>query len=341
MKQDSEYKFTPLSEPTPIAEQVWPQGTLPVVATGTATYNHEPYIRDCIEGILMQKTTFPVRVCIFEDCSIDETAVIIKEYEEKYPNLFRIFYQPVNTYGTSNRQMALKPYREARNAAKYIAFCEGDDYWTDSYKLQKQVDLMESNLECSMCVAQTEWTKDGNLVHVSGIGNKLEYDFYDILNEIYFHTSTYLIRKKCLDIYHSAHPKLRDGDTSMRYFLSDLGPLILLNEKVSVYRITGQGIWTSISDKNKMLWQIRVKKSFYYYFKPKYKIDFVKKIIEDYFQLITVDYKNVSLVEFFSTLFSLLFWSFKKPTHFFQILKRKLKYKFQKEKIGKENIVSN
>ena len=128
-----------LKEPSPITEQIWPEGTTPMVSISCLTYNHENYIRDAIEGFLMQKTTFPVRIVIFEDCSTDNTASIIKEYEDKYPNLFSTFYQPVNTWGKEIRQEALKPFRKSLYSAKYIALCEGDDYWTDPLKLQKQV----------------------------------------------------------------------------------------------------------------------------------------------------------------------------------------------------------
>lgn len=142
-----------LKSPTSIKEQSWPEGTKPIVGTGTLTFNHAAFIRDCLEGILMQKTTFPVQIYIFDDCSTDGTREIVQEYEEKYPHIIKGFYPEENSYGKPWRKKSMQPYLNARSKVKYIALCEGDDYWTDPLKLQKQVDFLEENPDYSLCVS--------------------------------------------------------------------------------------------------------------------------------------------------------------------------------------------
>jgi len=141
-------------EPIPISEQVWPEGILPLVSICSITYNHEPFIRECIEGFLMQKTTFPVEILLHDDASTDNTANIIREYEAKYPNIIKPIYQSENQY--SQGIGISMTYQFPRAKGKYIALCEGDDYWTDPLKLQKQVDFLEANPEYSLCVGGFE-----------------------------------------------------------------------------------------------------------------------------------------------------------------------------------------
>jgi glycosyltransferase involved in cell wall biosynthesis len=143
--------YIPLSEPIPITEQIWPEGTKPLVCTRTMTYNHEIFIRECIEGILSQKTTFPVRVCIHDDASTDKTAEIVREYQERYPNLIWAYYQKENSYRSPNKIEMRAEFMGWSYEGKYQALCEGDDYWTDSLKLQDQCEVLENNNNIIIC----------------------------------------------------------------------------------------------------------------------------------------------------------------------------------------------
>lgn len=123
-----------------------------LVAIKCAVYNHEPYLRDCLEGFVMQQTNFPFVAIVHDDASTDNSAAIIREYEEKYPDIIKPIYETENQY--SKRDGSLERIMNAAieaTGAKYIAMCEGDDYWTDPLKLQKQVDFMEANPEYGLC----------------------------------------------------------------------------------------------------------------------------------------------------------------------------------------------
>ena len=114
----------------------------PLVSIGCITYNHAPYIRQCIKGFLMQKTNFPFEIIINDDCSTDGTTEIIKEYEKQYPNLINAIYHSENQYSKGVKGIFWK-YVFSKVRGKYIAMCEGDDYWTDPYKLKRQIEYLE------------------------------------------------------------------------------------------------------------------------------------------------------------------------------------------------------
>lgn len=124
----------------------------PLVAIRCITYNHEQYIRDALEGFVMQKTNFPFVAIVHDDASTDGTATIIREYAEKYPDIIKPIFETENQYSKRDGSLA-KIMRKAIEAtgAKYVALCEGDDYWIDPLKLQKQVDFLEANPEYEMC----------------------------------------------------------------------------------------------------------------------------------------------------------------------------------------------
>lgn len=110
-------------------------------------YNHEPYIRQCLEGFVMQKTNFRFEAIVHDDASTDGTANIIREFEEKYSDIIKPIYQTENQYSKRDGSIGRAMDAFTSNDSKYIATCEGDDYWTDPYKLQKQVDFLEANPE--------------------------------------------------------------------------------------------------------------------------------------------------------------------------------------------------
>lgn len=122
----------------------------PLVSICCITYNHAPFIRKCLDGFLMQETSFPVEILIHDDASTDGTDGIIREYAEKYPDLIFPLYETENQY-SQGKQNEIDFYNYRRARGKYIAYCEGDDYWTDPLKLQKQVDFMESHPDYSVC----------------------------------------------------------------------------------------------------------------------------------------------------------------------------------------------
>lgn len=123
---------------------------IPLVSICCITYNHEPYIVQTLDGFLMQKTSFPFEILIHDDASTDRTADIIREYEKKFPKIIKPIYQKENQYSKGNRDI-LASFVYPRAKGKYIALCEGDDYWIDENKLQMQVNFLENNPEYGMC----------------------------------------------------------------------------------------------------------------------------------------------------------------------------------------------
>lgn len=120
----------------------------PLVSICCLVYNHEPFLRQCLDGFVMQQTTFPFEAIVHDDASTDGSAAIIREYAEKYPDIIKPIYETENQYSKHNGTDSI--FRLMVDAAmspnsKYIALCEGDDYWTDPNKLQMQVDVMEAD----------------------------------------------------------------------------------------------------------------------------------------------------------------------------------------------------
>jgi glycosyltransferase involved in cell wall biosynthesis len=125
-----------------------------LVTVRCLAYNHAPYIRQCLEGFVMQKTSFRFQVIIHDDASTDGTDDIIREYAEKYPDIIVPIFETENQYSKRNGAISRQMNRLMKGT--YAAYCEGDDYWTDPLKLQKQVSFLEQHPDYIMACNRTQ-----------------------------------------------------------------------------------------------------------------------------------------------------------------------------------------
>lgn len=226
----------------------------PLVTVQCTAYNQEKYIRQTLEGFLAQKTDFPFEVIVHDDASTDGTADIIREYEQKYPHLFKCIYQPENTYskGIKARPQYIMPLTRG----KYVAVCEGDDYWADPYKLQRQADAMQAHPECYMSVHRVrEVREDGEetstLFPAQTVtpGVLSSRTFLEIGKVYSFHTSSYFFVSEKLRQYYAEAPDFtRDcdvGDELYMLYFGQLGSVYYLDEIMSCYRRGVAGSWTT------------------------------------------------------------------------------------------------
>ena len=253
---NSDYPF--LGKPIPITEQRWNSEVDILVSIYCIAYMHENFIRDAIEGFLMQQTTFKVEIWIHDDASTDNTANIIKEYESKYPQLFVATYQVENQYKKNPKtQSYIKP---PIRRGKYIAPCEGDDYWTDPYKLQKQVDFMEKHQECSLCFHRSE-------IRYENQNGKMLYtpDFKGIKffpqERLFFEggssapTASLLFRRDLSEHVPEWRRISPVGDMPLKMLLFLKGRIGFINEVMAVRRLGNKGSWNDRvrNDKNQEL----------------------------------------------------------------------------------------
>lgn len=225
------------------------------------TYNHAKYVRQCLDGFIMQKTNFKFEVLIHDDASTDGTQDIIREYEEKYPDIIKPIYQTENQYSKGKKIIINYIYPIAKGS--YIAFCEGDDYWTDEYKLQKQYDIMEKNLDCYLCVHRVRAIDESGLVTKYCIPRDYELDFFkdnkiiksdsfiDYFckkNECPFQTTSYFMRMNMIKGILDSPPEFMTvagvGDVPMLLLSVCYGNIYYIDEIMSNYRTSVPNSWS-------------------------------------------------------------------------------------------------
>ena len=220
-----------------------------IVSVSCITYNHAPYIRACLDGFLMQKTSFVFEILIHDDCSTDGTREIIEEYSKKYPDIIFPIFQTENQYSKGVRGMMAR-FNFPRSRGKYIALCEGDDYWSDPYKLQKQVDFLEANTDFSICFHNMKILNESNPSAIEFTNSKDQESvssILDLASKGNFMFTASVVFKKPKDGFPNWLTDLPIGDYAIHLFNAQFGKIKFLDQVMGVYRIHAGGVWGSFS----------------------------------------------------------------------------------------------
>ncbi len=218
-----------------------------MVSVHCLAYNHEKYIRKAIDGFLMQKTNFKFEVLVHDDASTDKTVDIVREYEVKYPDLIKPIYQTENQYSQGNRPGAINL---ARAKGKYIAICEGDDFWTDENKLQSQVDFMETHPEYALC-AHPSLRVDGNGEECAEPFRMLDSDtdvsVEECIKKWMFPTASLLYRKELKPDTIPFAKGAPCGDFPLIIYMGLNGKIRYIDKIMSAYRVISEGSLTQVN----------------------------------------------------------------------------------------------
>ncbi|UII31661.1 glycosyltransferase [Fulvivirga ulvae] len=243
-----------------VAVQQYPhqvKTTEPLVSVCVQTYQHEPFIRQCLDSILQQKTNFTFEVLIGEDASKDETRNICIEYANKYSDKVRLFLHNrennIRIDGTPTGRFNFA-YNLFSSKGKYIALCEGDDYWTDPLKLQKQIDFLEENERFVISFHDTMVVDENNkLIREGRIKNlKAERQQYELVKGAHLPTNSVVFRN-LLKSYPERFFRSKNGDTFLFAILGQHGPGYFNKEVAnSVYRVHSNGMWSTANKIEKL-----------------------------------------------------------------------------------------
>lgn len=213
-----------------------------MVSIRCLVYNHEPYLRQCLDGFVMQETNFRYEAIVHDDASTDNSASIIREYAEKYPNIIKPIYETENQY--SKHDGSLRHIMDEACKGKYIAMCEGDDYWTDPNKLQKQVDYLEEREDYGMVYTsyriQNDMTSDEEIVRtLASIPHDNNFKWRLLEQKVLIGTCTVLIRTQLLHTIRAIKDDYKGfmmGDTQTWFNAARLSNIGYIPDVTGVYR---------------------------------------------------------------------------------------------------------
>ena len=237
---------------------------MPMVSVRFMVYNNEPYIREAVEGILKQKTNFKVEIVVGDDFSQDNTLNIIKEYGNTNNIYFNILKREVGDQYWKDRKKLGRLYNFKNIiencSGKYIALLDGDDYWTDPLKLQKQVDFLEHNAEYSYCGHKSYVLKDKEL---KKLDVKVEsFDFEELIFKNYLNTGSLVFRSKSIKKLPVFFENISAGDWALQLYAIQNSKAFVLDDYMSVYRVHDKSIWSSINHEEKCMRGVELQETF-------------------------------------------------------------------------------
>lgn len=242
-----------------------------LVSVCMITYDHEEFISEAIEGVLMQKTNFPIELIIGEDFSTDNTRKIILEYAEKYPDIIRSLLPECNLGMMKN---FIKTMEAAKG--KYIALCEGDDYWTDPYKLQKQVEFLDANSDYIACFHNAFIQSGENIVKLFNELNQKKYPTaVDLIEKRWFIATASLLFRNEIEIP-NWFTDIVNGDYALELILAARGNFYYISDVMSVYRVHNQSVSHDLNNRKIFLYNHLI--NLYELIKPYYNTEIQKSI---------------------------------------------------------------
>jgi len=260
----------------------------PLVSISCITYNQVNYIKDCLDGFLMQKVNFDYEIVLHDDASTDGTRDIIEDYIDRFPNLIYPIFRDTNQYSLGTRHIMAR-FNFQRCRGKYIAWCDGDDYWTDPHKLQKQVDFLEENPDFTVCfhnsIIVDAYGQYQRHWHRLDLGSR-ECSMQELIESIYIPTASFMFKNDFQDIPNWLF-SLNNGDWGLHLYHTHKGKTFYIAEIMSAYRLHDKSVWSSLKPKVKLRKQLdSVKKiqealypEYYEYIQNKIEIEKKKKKI--------------------------------------------------------------
>lgn len=216
----------------------------------TVTYNQELYVREALESICKQNTNFNFEVIVADDCSTDKTPQIIKEYAQKYPDIIKPIFRKKNLGAWQNFTDALK-----KTKGKYIALCDGDDFWTDPKKLQLQVDFLEKHPDYVLCFHPVRVIFENNeqkeFIYPDS-SDTHKFTVNELLKKNFIQTNSVMYRKQT---YKDAATNVTPGDWYLHLYHAQFGKIGFINKVMSVYRRHSGGIWWGSQAPDLLFWE--------------------------------------------------------------------------------------